>query len=133
MLLDTTFCIDLLRERRRGREAAAHAKLRALGRAPLQMSIFVFCELQHGARLAANPAGELARVDALADLVPVLLPERSFATWYGQAAAHLQRQGLSIPQMDLLIGVHAASLGIPLLTRDAGHFARIDGLAVETY
>lgn len=99
----------------------------------MQMSLFVYCELQHGARGSSHPALELRRVEAFADMVPVLAPDRAFAVWYGTAAAQLQSQGLRIPQMDLLIGAHAASQGIPLLTRDAKHYQRIEGLVVESY
>jgi predicted nucleic acid-binding protein len=35
--------------------------------------------------------------------------------------------------MDLLIGVLARSHGLPLLTRDPGHYGFIPGLVVETY
>lgn len=133
MLLDTSFCIDLLRERRRGIEGPAVKKLQNLGAIRLQMSLFVFCELQHGARSSSNPDVELRRIEALTTLVPVLAPDRSFAAWYGTAAARLQAQGVRIPQMDLLIGAHAGSEGIPLLTRDRKHYERIEGLVVESY
>ena len=133
MLVDTSFCIDLLRERRRGENGPATQKLHSLGSVRLQMPLFVYCELQHGARSSGQSAQELRRVELLADLIPVLIPERSFAVWYGTAAARLQALGLRIPQMDLLIGSQAASLGMALLTRDVEHFRRIEGLVVESY
>lgn len=132
-MVDTTFCIDLLREHRKKTEGSASRKLKLLGPVRLQMSLFVYCELLQGVNGSASPAGELSRVETLAEFLPVVLPELSFTVFYGQAAASLANSGEPIPQMDLLIGAHAASLGLPLLTRDARHFKRIGGLVAETY
>ncbi len=133
MMVDTSFCIDLMRERRRGETGAATRKLMDLGRVRLEMSLFVYCELQHGARAAARREEELRRIERLAELIPVRSPDRALAVFYGEAAARLQSKGRAIPQMDLLIGAHAAALGTPLLTRDPTHFQRIEGLIVESY
>lgn len=133
MMMDTSFCIDLLRERKRGDVGPATHKLIKLGTTRLQMSLFVFCELQHGVRLSPSFNSEQRRIELFSESVSVVMPDRTFATFYGASAAKLQNEGLPIPQMDLLIGVHAASLGIPLLTRDHVHFKRIEGLVVESY
>lgn len=133
MLVDTSFCIDLFREASGIEGGPATHKLQSMGSLRLQMSLFVYSELLHGANASRSPEKELRRVENLAELIPVLLPDRSFAVRYGSAAAALQAEGSPIPQMDLLIGVHAASLGTPLLTRDRKHYQRISGLIVEGY
>ncbi len=133
MFLDTTFCIDLMRERGAGSDGPATAKLRGLGETVLRLPLFVLCELQAGARLARDPARELRRVEYFTTATELVLPTSTFATAYGQAEAALRSAGLPIPTMDLLIGVMAMEHGLPLLTRDAEHFARIPGLVVETY
>ena len=133
MMIDTSFCIDLLREQKRGEIGPATRKLINLGTTRLQMSLFVYCELQHGVRFSQASGSEQRRIEMFSESVSVAIPDRSFATCYGTSAAKLQKEGLPIPQMDLLIGVHAASLGFPVLTRDHEHFKRIDGLVVESY
>ena len=133
MFLDTTFCVDLMREQRRGVPGPASAKLGQLGAAPLSLPIFVLCELQAGARLSKNPQHELRRIEWLAEMTEVVLPQRGFEVAYGEAEAGLRRQGVPIGTMDLLIGITAKSMGMPLLTRDAEHFRRIPGLVVESY
>ncbi len=132
MFLDTTCCIDLLREARRGRGPATVAVER-LGEAPLLASVFVICELQAGARLAADWNTELRRVERLTDSLLVVHPDESFAVVYAETEVVLRRSGTPIPTMDLLIGVTAKMRGIPLLTRDTEHYRRIPGLVVETY
>jgi len=133
MFLDTSFCIDLMRERVSGRPGPATKKMEDLGDTAIHMSLFVLCELQAGARMSANPAQELQKVERFASYTELVLPTRTYAVAYGQAEAALRRAGMPIPTMDLMIGVMAAEHGLPLLTRDAGHYARIPGLVSESY
>lgn len=133
MFLDTTFCVDLMRERHRGTGGPASAKLVALGDTPLHASVFVLCELHAGARLSGDPKRETAKVERLADKLAVIYPGTTFAVAYGELEAWLRKKGKPIPTMDLLIGTMAKSHGLPLLTRDERHFTLIPGLVVETY
>ena len=133
MFLDTTFCIDLMRERKQGKNGPASRKLAFLGETPLYASLFVACELHAGARMSSNPQGELRKIQTLFEIIEIVLPERSFAVAYGEAEAFLRRKGAAIPTMDLLIGLTAKLHGLPLLTADDEHFRRIPGLIVETY
>jgi predicted nucleic acid-binding protein len=133
VFLDTSFCIDIMRERKQARKGPASRKLESLGETPLYISLFVACELQAGARLSGNPEAELRKVELFSELVEIVLPDRSFAVAYGEAEALLRRNGLTIPTMDLLIGLTAKQHGLPLLTADDVHFRRIRGLVVETY
>lgn len=133
MFIDTTFCIDLMRERRRHLDGAATKKLGELSDTPLFVSVFVLCELQAGARLSRQPQRELRRLAMLTEALTTVFPDATFPVAYGEVEAQLRRQGTPIPVMDLLIGTLAKSHGLPLLTRDPRHFSLIDGLVVETY
>ena len=133
MFIDTSFCIDLMREQRQGIKGPAIRKLVSLGETPLYMSLFVACELQAGARMSDDAQTELRKVMMFSELVEIILPDRSFAVAYGEEEAVLRRRGKAIPAMDLLIGVMAKQYGLPLLTADEKHFRRIPNLVVETY
>jgi len=133
MFLDTTFCIDLMRERRRGEHGPATRRLEELRDIPLYMSVFAACELQAGARMSDRPTQELRKVEMLTEFVEMVLPDRSFAVAYGEAEAFLRKRGKRVPVMDLLIGVMAQAQGMPLLTADDSNFREIPGLVVETY
>ena len=50
MFVDTSFVIDLMRERRRGRIGDATRTLHAHSAVKLRMPVFVRCELEAGAR-----------------------------------------------------------------------------------
>jgi len=133
MFLDTSFCIDVMRERKRGKKGPATRKLELLGETPLYISLFVACELQAGARMSDNPQEELRKVELFCEIVEMIRPNRSFAVAYGEAEAFLRLSGNPIATMDLLIGLTAKQYGLPLLTGDEDHFRRIPGLVVETY
>ena len=133
MLLDTSFCIDLLWEQKKNKRGPAIQKIETLAGVELFSSIFVLCELQTGARLSTNPRQETKQVNALFELLTVVYPDYSFAASYGEAESILRKKGNSIPTMDLLIGLTAKMYGLPLITRDIKHFQRIPGLKVEGY
>ncbi|MFH1037062.1 MAG: type II toxin-antitoxin system VapC family toxin [PVC group bacterium] len=133
MFLDTSFWIDLLREQKRDKRGPAVQKLETLAGVELFSSVFALGELQTGARLSTNPRRELQRVNSLFKLLTVVYPDYSFAASYGEAESTLRKKGISIPTMDLLIGVTAKMHGLPLITRDITHFQRIQGLRVEGY
>lgn len=132
MFVDTTFCIDLLREGRHGRGPAT-ATLEQLADALLYASVFVICELHAGARLSSNPQRELRAVERLTENLTVVYPDPSFPVAYAELEVALRRQGTPLPTMDILIGTTAKMLGMPLLTRDAEHYCHIPNLVVETY
>jgi len=133
VVLETTVCVDLLRERSRGRAGPAHDAVAKLGDRRVYLSVFSVCELHAGVGLSGRPDEELRLVTSFVSHLTVLYPEADFPVLYGEAAARLLAAGTPIPTMDLLIGVTAKARGLPLLTRDRRHFVRIAGLAVESY
>lgn len=133
MVLDTSVCIDLMRETTQGLEGPARRCLAGLGQRQLYLSWFSLCELHTGIFLGNQIAKEEQRIMSLVDHLTVIHPGQGFPGLYGEAAATLIRQGTPIPVMDLLIGISAKSKGLPILTRDPVHFRRIPGLIVETY
>jgi predicted nucleic acid-binding protein len=133
MVLDTSVCIDLLRESANGVDGPARRCLRDLGRSRLYLSFFSLCELNTGLFLGKRSAEERRLLDTLLSAMTLIHPDDAFPMLYGEAAAALLAAGTPIPVMDLLIGVNAKAKGLPVLTRDAAHFRRIPGLLVESY
>lgn len=131
--LDTTFVVDLLRERRRGEAGPAHRRLESMVDEPMALSVHVACELQAGAALASDPESERSKVDALLEALEVVAPDHDFARSYGDALAELRRRGQTVPTMDLLIATAALGHDASLVTRNARDFDRIPGLRVVGY
>jgi predicted nucleic acid-binding protein len=133
VFLDTSFCIDAIREKRRGKRGPATRKLQELEGTPLFISVFALCELDAGARMSRDPEQELKDMAQFARGATTVYPDLALPAAYGQIEAHLRTRGTPIPTMDILIGAMAKLAGQPLLVRHPEHFALIPGLVVETY
>lgn len=55
------------------------------------------------------------------------------ARWFGQARATMQRGGVGIADMDLMIASVAVVHGLTLVTNNVAHFAPVPGLAIEDW
>jgi predicted nucleic acid-binding protein len=133
VLLDTCFCIDVIREGKAKSAGPATGKLTNLKETQIFISLFSLCELRSGAEMSANPKKELQRIENMLEFISVLYPDNSFSVFYGEAEAYLRKQGTPIPVMDLLIGITAKAAGMTLITKDTRHFQLIPGLVVISY
>jgi tRNA(fMet)-specific endonuclease VapC len=126
--IDTTFLVDLQRERASGREGAAHALLRGEGGTELCLSTVALGEIAEGFEDPDHPFLEVVRRGHT--LLPV---DDQVALAYGALARSLRREGRLIGTNDLWIAATSLRHGLPLVTSDAGHFGRIEGLVVVGY
>lgn len=133
MFVDSTFCIDLIRERSRHESGPATLKLRALGETPLRLPVFVLCELRLGAGLSSQPERELARCDTLAACMDIVYPDARFAGSYVQCELALRKLGKPAPTMDVLIAAIAVRHAEALITRGRKHLHHVPGLVLEVY
>jgi len=62
-----------------------------------------------------------------------VLPLPEEADGYGQIKVSLQKQGKLIDEFDMLIGGHALSEGLIVVTDNVKHFERIPGIMVEDW
>lgn len=132
--LDTSFLVDLLRERREETRGGAGALLEGrLATEELAISVHVVCELHAGAELASNRRRERERVRGLCASLHVSVPDEEFPRTYGRLLAHLRREGEPVATMDLLIATAAVHVDAPLVTRNVRHFSRIPGLELIDY
>jgi tRNA(fMet)-specific endonuclease VapC len=132
--LDTSFLVDLLRERRRDTFGPASECLEALpDNEVLAVGVHVVCELMAGANRAGAPKGEAEQLSVLIDALVVRYPDERFAPRYAHLLTSIRRAGATIDTMDLLIATAAVLDEAPLLTRNHRHFARVPGLAVAGY
>lgn len=68
-------------------------------------------------------------------LVPleVVAFEPAMTLPYAQIRGDLERSGMPIGAMDLLIAAHALSLGLTLATHNRKEFDRVGGLKIENW
>lgn len=128
VILETTFLIDLERERNRGETGPAQRFLEVNSEARLHLTQTVAGELAAGVSLSERDAWEsfLAPFRILSCTLDVC--------WeFGRAFRHLQRNGRLIGTNDLWIAATAVTHSMPVVTAKVEHFRRIPELEVVAY
>ncbi|HSK40465.1 MAG TPA: tRNA(fMet)-specific endonuclease VapC [Arenibaculum sp.] len=127
-MLDTNICIYVVKNR----PAGLRERFNELAD-QLCISAVVLGELMYGAEKSAKPAANLAVVEAFAARLEVLPFDTRAAAQFGQLRAELERAGRPIGSYDMMIGGHARSEGLVLVTNNLREFERIAGLRVENW
>jgi tRNA(fMet)-specific endonuclease VapC len=131
LIFDTTFLIDVQRERAKaGSEAAgpAHAFLEQHGAAIMQIPSTVLGEFAEGFADRDDPI-----LQAVLDHCEILAVDRDTALMYGAVARDLRARGELIGTNDLWIAAAALRHGRALVTRNQDHFRRVPDLEILTY
>jgi tRNA(fMet)-specific endonuclease VapC len=127
-MLDTDTCIAIIKK-----HPVALKKLRGKSIGQVGLSSITLGELAFGAAKSGRP--EEAH-DALGEFLLALelapFDERP-AMRYGEVRASLERRGRPIGPLDTLIGSHAHSLDVILVTHNTREFSRIEGLRLEDW
>ena len=128
-LLDTNVCVDYLT----GRYPAVAERIRRSSPDDLRLSTVVVAELRHGADHSAHRRMNHGRIDVLVAEIGCLDFDLEAAAAYGRVRAALEAADNPIGPNDTLIGAHALSQGLILVTDNVGEFRRIRGLKVENW
>ncbi|PTY04160.1 VapC toxin family PIN domain ribonuclease [Verrucomicrobia bacterium LW23] len=124
-LLDSSVCIPLMRKDLLITDKPIPANS--------YLSSIVVGELWVAAFKYHNTALRRAEIEELIIEFPVLAYTAAAAEHYGDIRARLEKKGLRIGAMDLLIAAHARSLGATLLTGNLREFQRVPGLLVAAW
>jgi tRNA(fMet)-specific endonuclease VapC len=128
-MLDTNMCIYVIR--RKPPQVLEHFKTFKISE--IGISTITLSELEYGVAKSSKPdQNREALIEFLTPLQIVSFDERA-SHHYGEIRAHLERKGISIGSMDLLIASHALSLSLPLVTNNIQEFKRIPGLRLENW
>lgn len=120
-MLETSVCVDLLRGR------AVPARLPETSDCVL--SVITLAELEVGIRRSARPAAQRKAVEAFTALFQVLPWDVETTGHYGELRVDLEKRGVAIGPLDLLIAAHARRLGVTLVTANLREFSRVVGLS----
>ena len=127
--IDTTFLIDLQRERAQGRpDGPAHRFLAADPVRELHVAATALGEFSEGFDDPDHPV-----LRAVRELHVLLVSDEETALVYGRIARRLRAAGRLIGTNDLWIAAASVRYGIPLVTADTLAFGRVDGLEVIGY
>ena len=128
LILETTFLVDLERERVQETEGPAHRFLADNAGSHVYVTFTTAGELAAGPRLDEREAWERF-------LQPFrVLPWTLDVAWeYGRIYRHLADDARLIGANDLWIGATALANHMPLVTANEEHFRRIPRLRIHTY
>ncbi|MHB1194450.1 MAG: type II toxin-antitoxin system VapC family toxin [Longimicrobiales bacterium] len=128
LTLDTSFLVDLERERRSGGAGPAHRFLQADPDAELGLSAVALGELVEGYGDADHPVlVAIRRTHRLLDV------DEDVALGYARITRALRAKGALIGANDLWIAATSLRHDAALVTADVAHFRRVDGLRVVSY
>jgi tRNA(fMet)-specific endonuclease VapC len=99
----------------------------------LCISSITLGELYYGAEKSARRIENLRAVEQFVARLEVLSFSPKAAAHYGQMRAEIERQGRPIGPHDMLIGAHARSEGLTVVTNNLREFRRLPGLRVENW
>lgn len=127
-LLDTDFCIAVLRDRsfKLRDRFVQHAE-------NLSISTITLTELLVGVAKSMWPEQKGAEVEGFAERVRVLPFDAWAAAHAADIRADLERRGQIIGTYDVFIAGHARSRGLTVVTGNIREFGRVDGLRCENW
>ncbi len=129
MILDSTFLVDMERERKRGEAGAAVGFLRAHEDVSFAITFTIAGELAAGRSLGLDRAKweRFIRPFRIFDYSPEV------AWIFGRSFRRLQQDGLMIGANDLWIAATALANDVPVVTRNDREFSRVEDLKVFGY
>jgi len=128
-MLDTNMCIYVIKKK----PPRVLDRFKTFQIAEIGISTITLSELEYGvAKSTRKEQNREALIEFLAPLEILSFDEKA-SRHYGEIRAFLEREGIPIGSLDLLIAAHARSLMLPLVTNDTRAFKRIPGLQIENW
>jgi tRNA(fMet)-specific endonuclease VapC len=127
-MLDTNICIQVIKTypetlRNRFNRLAEQ----------LCISTITLGELHYGAEKSQRRVENLQAIEHFAARLDVLPFSPKAAAHYGEMRAELERAGKPVGPHDMLIGAHARSEGLTVVTHNIREFVRMPGVRVEVW
>ena len=128
-ILDTNICIYIIK----GKPLSVLEKLRGTPKNKIFISSISVAELEFGVRKSATPKKNETALTEFLEPFTILDFDSRAAVEYGTIRYDLEKRGLPIGSLDLLIAAHAKSLNLILVTNNESEFRRVANLTVENW
>ena len=128
-ILDTNICIYIIKKR----PINVFKKFRSLSVGSIGISSITLAELQFGIEKSSNAEKNREALEKF--LTPIEIIDYGFeaSVEYGKIRAELEKKGIPIGPLDMLIASHAKSLDVVLVTNNMKEFESIAGLKIENW
>ena len=127
-MLDTDTCIALIKK-----HPGALKKLRGKSIGQVGVSSITLGELAFGADKSSRPKDAHGALSEFLLALEIAAFDDQAAMRYGELRASLARRGRPVGPLDTLIGSHAHSLDVILVTHNTREFSQITGLRLEDW
>ena len=127
-MLDSDICIYLMADK----YPSLNQRVAEAG-SSLAISTVVLAELSFGVGNSVRREHNRRELAMLVERLQVLDFNASAAHHYGELRTHLQRMGTPVGPNDMLIGAHARSLDLTIVTNNRREFDRMPGLKIENW
>ncbi len=126
LMLDTNICIAIIKQK----PADILQKFSAYQVGDICISPVTLAELRYGIAKSQHQEKNQAALDEFILPLEVVVFDEAAALVYGALRASLEKKGTPVGALDTLIGAHALSLNLTLVTNNTKEFNRIAGLKV---
>lgn len=100
---------------------------------PKSISVITYGELAYGARKSKHPQKNMATVNRIGELFPVIDINRGIIEVFSEIKAGPDLDGKRIDDMDLLIASTAIYMNMSLVTNNKKYFERVPDLRLENW
>ena len=128
-MLDTNICIDMIRQK----SQALIKRLVACIPGEVVVSTITIAELAHAVQNSNRVKQNMAALEQFLLPLEIVNFDQQASVAYGNIRAALERTGNIIGAMDMLIGAHALSLEVTLVTNNINEFQHIPNLKLEDW
>ena len=128
-MLDTNICIYAIKHR----PEMVLQKIRENLPAGICISVITLAELRHGVEKSLYKEKNEAALLKFLSILDVLPFDDYAAIEYGKICSTLQKQGMPIGAMDMLIAAHAKANHMVLITNNTREFERVPELSIDDW
>lgn len=125
-MLDTNICIFLIKKK--SPDILRHIKKYSAG--DIGISSITLAELEYGVEKSKHVERNRPALNEFILPLEIAPFDEKAAETYGYIRAMLEKKRVPIGSMDMLIGAHALSLGVTLVTNNVKELNRIKGLKI---
>ena len=125
-MLDTNICIYLIKQK--PEKVLRHFKAHSVGE--IGISSITLAELRYGVERSQQVQKNRQALEEFTLPLEIAAFDEAAAEVYGSVRAGLEQAGTPVGSMDMLIGAHALSLGVTLVTNNLREFKKIKNLKV---
>ena len=128
-LLDTNICIYIIKKK----PDEVFEKFKNLTIGDVGISAITLAELQYGIEKSSNSEKNRAALEKFLTPIEIIDYDCEATVEYGEIRTELEKKGVPIGPLDMLIASHAKSLDVILVTNNVREFERISGLRIENW